>query len=145
MARFPLWKINHVAMAGVKPPKIPVARLYAKEKPDTRTFAGMISVRNTTIEPLYPPKISENHNAAASSRSKDGALTSHDRTGYGVTSASVENNNSIGRRPTLSETVPIVGSRQKFEMPTRSVTSMLDVVVRRSTLLPYVGMYAVIM
>jgi hypothetical protein len=41
-----------VETAGVNPPKMPVARLYEKEKPETRTFAGMISVRNTTIAPL---------------------------------------------------------------------------------------------
>jgi len=47
-----------------------------------------------------------------------------------VSSAIVENNRSIGRRPTLSEKAPISGSKQKFDMPTSSVTSMLELPVR---------------
>jgi len=76
------------------------------------------------------PKIIENHSAAASRRAKDGALTNHSRTGYGVSSAMVENKRSNGRRPTLSDKAPITGSQQKLEMPTSSVTSMLEVILR---------------
>jgi hypothetical protein len=46
-----MW-IRKVETAGVKPPKIPAARLYASENPEARTSAGMISVRKTTIAPL---------------------------------------------------------------------------------------------
>jgi hypothetical protein len=45
-------RISAVETAGVNPPKIPVARLYASEKPVVRTCSGMISVRNATIAPL---------------------------------------------------------------------------------------------
>jgi len=56
----------------------------------------------------------------------------------------VENTSNSGRRPTLSESAPMIGRKHKFEIPTQSVTSMLDLAVRWSTLPPYVGMYAVI-
>jgi hypothetical protein len=52
MARLPVRRMSAVETAGVKPPKIPVARLYASEKPVVRTCSGMISVRNGTMAPL---------------------------------------------------------------------------------------------
>src|SRR5260364_431477 len=43
-ALLPLTCTSQVAIAGVKPPKSAVARLYASEKPVVRILAGMISV-----------------------------------------------------------------------------------------------------
>jgi len=48
----------------------------------------------------------------------------------------VENSSSSGRRPTLSDSAPMIGRKHKFEMPTHNVTSMLDFAVRCRTLLP---------
>src|SRR5207253_872164 len=51
-ARFPVRSIRYVQIAGVKPPKIAVARLNATEKPAVRMWLGMISVRYGYIAPL---------------------------------------------------------------------------------------------
>ena len=48
----PVASMSHVEIAGVKPPKNAVARLYASEKPLVRTSTGITSVRATTIAPL---------------------------------------------------------------------------------------------
>src|SRR5436190_5147967 len=54
IARFPVTWIIYVQIAGVNPPKMAVAVLYASEKAVARTSAGMISVRCTIIAALYP-------------------------------------------------------------------------------------------
>src|SRR5204863_3028793 len=51
-ARFPVTWIKYVLMAGVNPPKIAVAKLYASENPTVRTSTGMIPVRKPIIAPL---------------------------------------------------------------------------------------------
>src|SRR5439155_25887826 len=51
-ARFPVASIRYVATAGVKPPKMAVARLKASENAAVRTSGGIISARNGIIAPL---------------------------------------------------------------------------------------------
>jgi hypothetical protein len=51
----------------------------------------------------------------------------------------------MGRLPILSDRDPITGSQRKFEAPTPSVTIMVSLYDKRSTVLPNVGVYAVIM
>jgi len=77
MARLPVILINAVTIAGVKPPKIAVARLKTSEYPVARTLAGMISVRNGTIAPLELAKIMENQSSTRRSFGIEGAATSH--------------------------------------------------------------------
>ena len=67
--------------AGVNPPNNPAARLKASENPEARIFAGMISVSSATIDPLYPPKMTENHTATTTSLPKEGAVVSQSNTG----------------------------------------------------------------
>jgi hypothetical protein len=76
MARLPVMPINAVTIAGVKPPKIAVARLKASEYPVARTLAGMISVRNGTIAPLELAKMMENQSSTKSSFGTVGEATS---------------------------------------------------------------------
>src|SRR5580698_6380342 len=89
-ARFPVSWISHVQIAGVKPPNTAVARLKAIENPAARTVAGIISARNGTMAPLYPPNRTESHSSTSSSLVNEGALTSQRSEGYAVTSESTE-------------------------------------------------------
>ena len=52
IALFPVVAIRYVQTAGVNPPKMAVARLYASENPDALTSGGISSVRYTTMAPL---------------------------------------------------------------------------------------------
>ncbi len=62
--------IRAVEMTGVNPPKIAVARLYASEKPATRTSTGMISVSADhravieAIEEGEPQQYAQHHGEA---------------------------------------------------------------------------------
>jgi hypothetical protein len=75
MARLPVSPIRAVVIAGVKPPKIAVARLNATEYPVVLTLAGIISVRNGTMAPLELAKISENQSSTKRSLGIEGAAT----------------------------------------------------------------------
>src|SRR5215831_706085 len=73
--------MSQVAIMGVKPPKVAVAKLYASEKPEVRTSAGMISVRNGIIAPFQQPQMKESHSSTMRSLVNEGSRTSHDIAG----------------------------------------------------------------
>src|SRR5260363_112242 len=80
-ALLPLTCTSQVEIAGVKPPKSAVARLYASEKPVVRILAGMISVSATIIAPVEAQHVKENQSSTLSRRAKEGAATSQDIAG----------------------------------------------------------------
>jgi hypothetical protein len=59
--------------------------------------------------------------------------------GYAVRSVNMVKPARSGRRPTLSETAPITGNQNRFEMPTQRVTIRTSFSARCSALRPYVG------
>jgi hypothetical protein len=65
----------------VKPPKIAVARLNAKEKPEARTSRGMISVMNGTMAPLQLPNMQESHSSTINNLGREGPLANQDNAG----------------------------------------------------------------
>ena len=89
--------------------------------------------------------MNESQSSTASSFQKVGVSTSHTMAGYAVAIISSVQPTSSGRRPMRSEKAPITGSHIRLDAPTQSVTIRLSPVVRCSTALPNVGVYAVIM
>ena len=84
-------------MAGVKPPKIGVARLNATEKPVVLFSGGIISARHGIIAPLLRPKRMDSHNSTIGRRTVEGLLTSHSIAGYEVTIAATEHKTALSR------------------------------------------------
>lgn len=103
----PVSSTSAVEIAGVRSPKMAVARLKASEKPTVRTCTGITSVSAATIAPLYMSKKNENHSRASVIRVKSGATVSQCITGQVVSSASTVMPISTGRRPIRSEIAPL--------------------------------------
>ena len=103
----PVSSTSAVEIAGVRSPKMAVARLKASEKPTVRTCTGITSVSAATIAPLYMPKKNENHSRTSVIRVKSGATVSQCITGQVVSRASTVMPISTGRRPIRSEIAPL--------------------------------------
>ena len=103
----PVSSTRAVEIAGVRSPKMAVARLKASEKPTVRTYTGITSVSAATIAPLYMPKKNENHSRTSVIRVKSGATVSQCITRQVVSSASTVMPISTGRRPIRSEIAPL--------------------------------------
>ncbi len=103
----PVSSTRAVEIAGVRSPKMAVARLKASEKPTVRTCTGITSVSAATIAPLYMSKKNENHSRTSVIRVKSGATVSQCITRQVVSSASTVMPISTGLRPIRSEIAPL--------------------------------------